>query len=43
LLGLGEWWLRRAIRETVTVAGNEDLRTQPTVRRMVRRMREMEE
>jgi hypothetical protein len=43
LLGRGEWWLRRAIRETVTLAGNEDLRMAPRVRKAVRRLRAMDE
>jgi hypothetical protein len=43
LLFLGEWWLRRAIPETVAGAGFEDLREKPTVRRAMRWIREHEE
>jgi hypothetical protein len=41
LLFLGEWWLRRAIFETVAGTGHEDLRMTRTVRRMVRRLAEL--
>lgn len=43
LLFLGEWWLRRAIFETVARAGHEDLRMTRTVRQMVRRLRELDD
>jgi hypothetical protein len=41
LLFLGEWWLRRAIHETVARAGHEDLRLTPTARHTMRRLREL--